>query len=276
VLKRDEPIMKLRSDPYQIFRYSKSPAGLYARKRWLKESYHPTFKKDFEETVCSLLSGQLSDGSWGNSFLQTVKGLFGLHLTVREGTELVQKGLDWLLGRTSTFFERDRIHPEEKIRVNELFGLPFTKGSSVLWITCATLFLFTVFGRLDDPGILRIYEWLRVKGSRGSGRWCGWSSYNNFLRAVVVHPVYSRSGAVDRAVKNLRDVQKVSGIWAGVPFYQTVNALAHLNSTEADSQLALAFNRLYDTQRADGTWSLSQPEWNSFLAIHALRNKDEL
>jgi hypothetical protein len=269
--------MNMRSDPYQIFRYSKTPAGLYARKRWLKEPYHSNFRKDFEETVCSLLSGQFSDGSWGNSFLKTIKGLFGLHLTVRERTESVQKGLDWLLDRTSTFFKRDRIHLAEKIHVKELFGLPFTKGSSVLWITCATLFLFTVFGRLDDPGILRIYDWLQIKGSRASGRWCGWSSYNNFLRAFVVHPVYSRSKAVDLAVKNLRNVQKVSGTWAdGVPFYQTVNALAHLNSTEADRQLALAFNRLYDTQRADGTWTLSQPEWNSFLVIHALRNKDDL
>ena len=26
--------MKLRNDPYQIFRHSRTPAGLYARQKW--------------------------------------------------------------------------------------------------------------------------------------------------------------------------------------------------------------------------------------------------
>jgi hypothetical protein len=72
-------------------------------------------------------------------------------------------------------------------------------------------------------------------------------------------------------------VQNDSGTWAGaVPFYQTMNALAHLNNSDGDAQLALAFKRLYKTQRQDGTWSLSQPEWVNFLIIHALKNKGEL
>jgi hypothetical protein len=196
--------MKLRSDPFQVFRHSKTPAGLYARKKWLKEGYHSGYK-------------------------------------------------------------------------NDLAGLPFTKGSSVLLITGATLFLSSVFGRKDDPGILKIYDGFQAEGSKGSGRWCGWSSYTNILRAFVVHPQYSTSGAVALAVNNLRRVQKNSGKWAGaVPFYQTVNALAHLDSAEGDAQLALAFKYLYETQRRDGTWSRSQPEWHSFLIIHALKNKGEL
>jgi hypothetical protein len=76
------------------------------------------------------------------------------------------------------------------------------------------------------------------------------------------------------AVNNLRRVQKNSGKWPGaVPFYQTVNALAHLDSAEGDAQLELAFKYLYEKQRRDGTWSTSQPEWHSFLIIHALKNK---
>lgn len=72
-------------------------------------------------------------------------------------------------------------------------------------------------------------------------------------------------------------MQKESGTWTGsVPFYQTVNALAHLDSREGDSQLALAFERLQRTQRHEGTWSRSQPEWHTFLVIHALKNKGEL
>jgi hypothetical protein len=72
-------------------------------------------------------------------------------------------------------------------------------------------------------------------------------------------------------------VQKNSGTWSGaVPFYQTMNALAHLDNSDADAQLALAFKRLNKTQRHDGTWKSSQPEWVNFLIIHALKNKGEL
>ncbi len=262
--------MKLRSDPFQIFRHSKTPAGLYARKKWLKERFPSSYRNDFEETVRFLLSGQSTDGSWETSFMKTIKRLFGLHLTVRDENEPVRNGLDWLAAQTSNLFKRKRIRLAEKIGENDLAGLPFTKGSSVLLITGATLFLSSVFGRKDDPGILKIYDWFQ----RGSGRWCGWSSYNNILRAFVVHPHYSTSGAVALAVNNLRRVQKNSGKWPGaVPFYQTVNALAHLDSAEGDAQLELAFKYLYEKQRCDGTWSTSQPEWHSFLIIHALKNK---
>jgi hypothetical protein len=91
----------------------------------------------------------------------------------------------------------------------------------------------------------------------------------------VVNPHYAKSRTVELAVKNLGRVQNKTGSWAkGIPFYQTVNALAHLESPEGDTQLAQAFKHLYDTQRQDGTWSRSQPEWNTFLVIHALKNKD--
>jgi hypothetical protein len=30
--------MRLSNDPYQIFRYSRTPAGLYARQKWLGEA----------------------------------------------------------------------------------------------------------------------------------------------------------------------------------------------------------------------------------------------
>ena len=93
----------------------------------------------------------------------------------------------------------------------------------------------------------------------------------------MVHPRYAGSKAVALAVKNLGQVQKETGIWAeSIPFYLTVNVLAHLDSTEGDAQLSVAFEHLYKTQGRDGTWSRSQPEWNTFLVIHALKNKGEL
>jgi hypothetical protein len=269
--------VRLRSDPYSIFVRNKTPAGLYARKKWLQNGHRIGYQRDFADTVGYLLSGQSPDGSWDQSFIKTIRRLFGLHLTIRDETESVRKGLEWLLTRTLSYFQPQRIYPAEKVSQNGMAGLPFTQGSSVLLLASGTLFLSCVFGHREEPEIVRIYEWLLSKGSKKSGRWCGWSSYSNILRAFVVHPRYAYSRAVALAVRNLGRVHKKSGIWAGsIPFYQTVNALAHLDFTEGDTQLAVAFERLYKTQRHDGTWSLSQPEWNSFLVIHALKNKGEL
>jgi hypothetical protein len=41
-------LMKLRYDPYQIFRFSKTPIGLYARQKWLGEADTDQWKIDFE------------------------------------------------------------------------------------------------------------------------------------------------------------------------------------------------------------------------------------
>ena len=43
--------MNLRYDPYQIFRLSKTPAGLYARQKWLGEVETPQWKSDFQERL---------------------------------------------------------------------------------------------------------------------------------------------------------------------------------------------------------------------------------
>ena len=76
------------------------------------------------------------------------------------------------------------------------------------------------------------------------------------------------------AVNILADLQTDSGDWGRIlPFYQTLNALAHLDLPQAEAQLEIAFRRLIESQNSDGTWSRSEPEWNTFLAIHALRNK---
>lgn len=269
--------MKLKFDPYAVFRRSRTPAGLYARRKWLREQGDPGYRREYEKTVRHLLAGQSADGSWEQSFVKTIRRLVGLHLTVRDEIEPVRIAIEWLQDRVRTFFQRQKILLAEKPSRSELAGLPFTRSAPVLLLTAGTLFLASVFGLGEDPAILNLYERLRAAGSKGTGKWCGWSSYSNILRAFVVHPRYVRSEAVALAVRNLGKVQKESGTWAEpIPFFQTVNALAHLDSGEADAQLARAFERLHRTQRPDGTWSRSQPEWHTFLVIHALKNKGEL
>ena len=40
--------MKLRHDPFQVFRVSKTPAGIYARQKWLGEADTPEWQRDFQ------------------------------------------------------------------------------------------------------------------------------------------------------------------------------------------------------------------------------------
>jgi hypothetical protein len=91
--------MKLRYDPYQVFRFSKTPVGLYARQKWLGEAGAPQWKIDFKETVVALLADQLPDGSWRNATVETIHRLFGLHLTMRSSTEQINIALTWILNK---------------------------------------------------------------------------------------------------------------------------------------------------------------------------------
>jgi len=261
------------SDPCRIFRGSKTPAGLYARKRWLNEESTPQWRADFRSAVESLEQGQGVDGSWDHSFVTTVQRLFGLHLTVREPADCVERALDWLIDTTAETLREWRGQPG-RFPPAQLQGLPFTPGRLDLLAVGTTLFLASVFGRERDPWVLSQYERLGGEGVERHGRWGGWPSSNNVLRAFVVHPEYCRSEAVALVVRALAQAQRHSGEWPStVPFYQTVNALAHLDLPEADTQLDLAFERLRRTQRCDGSWGRSQREWNTFLVVHALRNK---
>ena len=89
--------MRLHYNPYQIFTASKTPAGLYARQKWLGQAGSRQWKTDFEEIVAQLSSDQTEDGSWHQSDVQTITKLFGLHLTVRECTPKIDAALNWLL-----------------------------------------------------------------------------------------------------------------------------------------------------------------------------------
>jgi len=261
-------------DPYHIFRRSRSPVGLYARQKWLGEQRNPRWKADFKATVQALSKGQSADGSWNQSIVTTTQRLFGLHLTVRNPNESINRALDWLMAVALKEWSRIRKGLHEPITSQNLENLPFTPGCSGYFLSGASLFMASIFGRENDSRVLEAYGWLNEEGIQNNGRWCGRSCSNNILRAFVVHPRYSKSRATQLAVNALARVQDTSGRWpAGVPFYQTVNALAHLDSEEADVQLKKAFKQLSRTQNRDGTWGRSQKEWKTFLAVHAMRRK---
>lgn len=146
-----------------------------------------------------------------------------------------------------------------------------------MFLTGAALFLSSIFGHQLDPDALALYQWLSKAGIKSKGRWFDETSSHNVLRAMVVHPVFVEDKATALAVEHLADLQTDKGTWGhNLPFYQILNALAHLKLDQAEKQLEKALVLLFENQNSDGTWSHDEPEWNTFLAIHALKNKELL
>ena len=266
--------MKLRYDPHQVFRFSKTPVGLYARQKWLGEAETPQWKIDFKQTVSVLLADQLPDGSWSRSTIKTIKHLFGLHLTVRSSTAQIDAALSWLLGKVALLAEGIHAAVEDPIAYTDLEGLPFITSRLGMLLTAAALFLSSIFGHQNDPDVLDLYQWLSAEGLKNRGRWFDEASTHNVLRAMVVHPVFAKDKATALAVEHLADLQTDTGTWEhDFPFYQTLNALAHLELHQAEIQLEKAFELPFEEQNSDGTLSYDEPEWNTFLTIHALKSK---
>lgn len=265
------PFGQLQREPYGVFRSSATPAGLYARQKWLKESPTASWKADFSATVTQLLSGQSADGLWRGSVIEAIQRLFGLHLTVRHPDPSIEKGLDAL--RDIALMSGSDGHPG-CLPAEQLRGLPFTHGEREAVILPATLFLCAIYGRSAASAVLALYD--RV--ARGIVDWTHPSNkpsrLHNILRAMVVHPQYADHIATQRLVSWLADRQTRQGDWGrGIPFYQALNALAHLDTTEANRQTERAFDFLFAIQNVDGSWGESERQWCTFLAVHALHGK---
>ncbi len=265
-------------NPLQIFYNSKTPAALYARLKWLHQEETSTWRNDFREAVNALFSGQCANGSWNNSLLHTIHKLFGMHLTVRHRDERIDKGLEWLLSQDVMFKDRKISYAQsKKVFARDLQGLPFSGGCFDHFAKGAVLFFATIFGHENDSRVIRVYEMLRIMGEKRKGRWCNWSCSNNILRAFVVHPEYAGSEVIRMYVTRLAKMQTPDGDWPRqIPFYQTVNALGHLDFAQSDTMLKRAFHKLKDKQNKDGTWGRKQKEWNTFLIVHAMKRKSHL
>lgn len=91
---------------------------------------------------------------------------------------------------------------------------------------------------------------------------------------MIVHPGYAANPASLKLVTDLAEIQKPSGLWpAPIPFFLTLNALAHLEGESAHRQWLKALPLLTESQKKDGSWGRRDSEWNTFLVVHALKNK---
>ena len=245
-------------DPYAVFCSSTTPAGLYARQKWLGESSTPQWKEDFAAAVAELVRGQSTDGLWRGSAIETIQRLFGLHLTVRHPDPCIEKGLDALLGIASAAMSEKQ---PGFVQSERLHGLPFTPGLRAEIIVPATLFLCAIFGRFAVPRVLALYDRTVQVLDHAIDHREKTSWRHNLLRAMVVHPRYADHLATQRIVNWLADRQTRHGDWGiEIPFYQALNALAHLDTPAADRQTKRAIDHLCTTQHADGSWGVSQQQ----------------
>jgi hypothetical protein len=262
------------TDLWWIFRGSRTPPALYARQKWLGEANTAAWQQDFERTVAELRQGQGKDGLWQDSILVTVQRLFGLHLTVREADAPIDRSLDAIIDLASA--------PQGDIGGQDpadkaFHGLPFTPSRWMDFFLPATLFLASIFGRADDSRIRNLYEsLLSPLVERPVDDWPP-ATLHNILRAVVVQPHYARHPATEAVIRWYARRQTPNGDWGTeIPFYQALNALAHLKHAAAEEQCCKAFESLAARRNPDGSWGLRQPQWATFLTTHALRNKGRL
>jgi hypothetical protein len=258
--------------PLEIFRVSKTPVGIYARKKWLNDAETSEWQNDFKETVATLMNGQSADGSWFQSPVETIRRLFGLHLTIRNKTEHVDKAMKWLIKEAlNHHFSRGL---DEDLQSGIFRELPFVKEQGRLTLVCATLFLACVFQFDNHETIEENYKFLIQWLDEHSENKDVWADKSNVLRALIVHPVYANDPAAIKLVGDLDENQQSSGLWpVPIPFFLTVNALAHLKSERAHHQWEKVLPLLSVSQKKDGTWGNQDVEWNTFLVVHALKNK---
>lgn len=263
---------RLRRDPLRVFKESKTPAGLYARKKWLGESGSSKWQNHFDQTVRFLLGGQSEDGSWGGSALETIHRLFDLHLTVRDRTEEIDRALGWLLRRTLR--ENLSRMNDKPLSSRTLRALPFTEGSPRIFYLCAALFLATVFQHESGDEAFKGYRLLHRWVDEHSTGEADSADQSNALRALIVHPDYAENRETVTLIEHLARIQEPSGRWpAPVPFFQTINALGHSRLPLAHRQWMKTLDVLFETQNDDGSWGRQDAEWNTFLVVHALKNK---
>jgi hypothetical protein len=261
----------LHHNPYAIFRGSRTPQGLYARQKWLGEEFSSRWQDDFRLTVSELKTNQTDNRMHLDATLELIHRLFGLHLTVRQIDPEIQSSLDNLLMKTEeSFNEVDEI----VLQPEHLVNLPFAPSRWESLFFPATLFMATIFHLHDDARVTQLYDKLITSLSQTHAPWQEITGIHNLFRAMVVHPVNSKSEMTLKLVDWYASRQTNRGDWGpNIPFYQALNALAHLDLSEADEQLDRAFARLAKEQHPDGTWGDSEKEWNGFLAVHALRRK---
>jgi hypothetical protein len=261
---------KLKHPPYAIFRGSRTPPGLYARQWWLNQGDTHSYKADFKATVSELESTETEINDRHARILDTIHRLFGLHLTVRHPNPSIGKALSEVIAES-----RDASLMNETVPFpDRLQGIPFAASHWRFFILPAALFMAAIFEQATAPEVDRLYAQLAAEMTVTTAWQNDAAAMHNALRALVVHPDNRFQPAIRSALTWFAARQTAQGDWGpAIPFYQAVNALAHLNMPEANVQFDRALPHIISSQNTDGTWDSVDTEWQTFLMVHALRNK---
>jgi hypothetical protein len=264
----------LNHDPYAVFRSSRTPCGLYARQKWLEEALTEGWQKDSYATVAELYNGLDRGGLLPDWPIHTIRHLFGLHLTVREADTRIDTVLERLI---DSIVDQSPPTYGPHVGPDRLRGLPFIAGRWIDVIFPATLFLSVIFGRAGDARVRACYRRLSSELIAAQKDDLDAARLSNAMRALAVLPDCAEQPSVRLAVSLVAGRQTTIGDWgADMPFFQTLNALAHLDMPEAHAQCERAIRRVVSIQNDDGTWGSRQRQWHTFLVVHALRNKGVL
>jgi hypothetical protein len=260
----------LKYSPYTIFKGSRTPPGLYARQKWLNQGETESYKTDFDATVAELLSVGEGPSNRSERILETLHRLFGLHLTVRNPNPFIEAAL-------SDLITENRVRPQKNEMMlvpDQIRGLPFAPSRWRFFIGPAALFLSAIFGKATAPLVNQLYAQLAADVVESAEFQSDAAAMHNALRALVVHPDDRFRPAIRSVVSWFAARQTARGDWGpNIPFFQADNALAHLNILAADAQFDKALTPIINSQNTDGTWDSADQEWQTFLVVHALRNK---
>ena len=241
-------------------------------KKWLGESESPEWKNDFRETVEKIPINGVRDEK---NTVSSVKKLFYLHLTVRELTPEIEEAVLNLVDKSENIIKR---REQTIITDRDLENLPFTGGETFIVIPPAALFMATIFGLSENNSVKMLFKNLTDFSADITSEGNKIVFSHNLYRALAVNPLYSSHPVAVGITEMLADTQSERGDWNGkLPFYQTLNAAAHIESEDTGNILRKALPKLINTQNTDGSWGEGENrEWNTFLAVHALKNRNLL
>ncbi len=277
--------MKLKYSPYAVFKGSRTPYGLYARRNWMGEST-AKLKRAFERVADSICRDQSGNGSWGESVVRTSQNLHILSLLAPDRADAGAKGVDWLLEKehppmvltsrdgspySGLFFEVNRGDTAEIYGRDDLF---FNRGCSGFVKTGAALYFSGTFGREKDRRVANAFKSLDKVLEVRRGRWCSLACSNNILRGYVTHPKRRNSSQTRRALAHLEKVQTKAGGWEGVPyFYHAFNTIASSKLPSARRQVERAMPRILRSQNKDGSWGKKHQEFKTFMVLDGLHRR---
>jgi hypothetical protein len=276
--------VKLERDPCQIFAGERTPVALRVRMDLMGE-HGCAFTA--EKLAGQILVRQRPDHSWG-TVSETIRALYDLQLLNPGGNLITRSGVSWLLEEhlpqivqkssdgapySNLFFKVER---GQSKKLNELGCTPFAKGCSGFIKTGAALYLASANKMHGNERVVAALESLDEVVTVRKGRWCSPSCSNNILQGYAMHPEAKDGSAMRAAVAALGKLQKLSGVWAGVPFYPTLYAISNCESKPAAKQVKLALAKCARTQKKDGSWGGKSKLHDTYLILEAMKRSGEI